>query len=648
MGFNAEDLVALRRLQGVAFSKQGDFAVVELSELDKDKAAYVSQLWKVDLKKGEKHQMTFGEFSSRAPAFGPHDELFFLSNRSPQHEDEKHKGRFQVYLAGSGDPVQVSVEPLGVASFQVDDQLNFVVQTTFLPGVEREEQRSTHDEISKKGPSALRYTSTPIRFWDHWIGRSKSNFVAYKKGPEGEYIPSVMTRCEKGVYKNAAWTLSKDGQFILTSYRHYFQASQRKSGDRLDDTRLRKISTLDGEQEEIFGEEGHWVQGLILSKDSKQVCYIDYTRLPDRFGSYALVLVNLETKKEERWVPDFDGDISIDCFSDDGKFVYFLADKEATRSLFSLELSTQKIVRLSDHGSVHSFVAKEKEFLGLYSSIKNPPELFKMDDSGFEILTNLSGFVFPDGIQISNHQVKSTDGSQVQFYRAYQGEPERSMLAIHGGPVGHWGDVWHWRWNVLVFSDMGYDVFMPNPRGSTGFGQDFVDGIFGSTWGAQCYEDLMCVTDEILEISDAKKAIAMGGSFGGYMTNWIGTQTDRFDALMTHAGLFDLHQFYSTTDGPAYWSRIFQQNVYEERTAFDTHSPARFVSNWKTPTLVIHGEKDYRVPISEALYLFDALQYFEVESELVIFPDENHWILKPKNIVYWYDAIARFFDKVLD
>ena len=139
----------------------------------------------------------------------------------------------------------------------------------------------------------------------------------------------------------------------------------------------------------------------------------------------------------------------------------------------------------------------------------------------------------------------------------------------------------------------------------------------------------------------------MGGSFGGYMTNWIGTQTDRFDALMTHAGLFDLHQFYGTTDGPAYWSRTFQQNVYEDRNAFDKYSPARFVKNWKTPTLVIHGEKDYRVPISEALYLFDALQYFEVESELLIFPDENHWILRPQNVVVWYQSIARFFDENL-
>jgi len=139
----------------------------------------------------------------------------------------------------------------------------------------------------------------------------------------------------------------------------------------------------------------------------------------------------------------------------------------------------------------------------------------------------------------------------------------------------------------------------------------------------------------------------MGGSFGGYMTNWIGSQTDRFQCLMTHAGLYDLGSFYGTTDYPAYCYWENNMSPYDDPDEYDKYSPHRYAKQWKTPTLVIHGERDFRVPISEALMLFEALQLFEVDSELLIFPDENHWILKPRNARQWYQALLDFAAKHL-
>jgi len=269
-------------------------------------------------------------------------------------------------------------------------------------------------------------------------------------------------------------------------------------------------------------------------------------------------------------------------------------------------------------------------------------------------LARLSGFTPADKwAEMESFDVPSTDGAAVQsFLVKPKGAKGPLPLAfwIHGGPMGSNLDGWHWRWNPLLLVAQGYAVALPNPRGSTGFGQEFIQGIWGNVWGAQCYRDLMKVADALCARADidAKRTMAMGGSFGGYMTNWIGTQTTRFRCLITHASVFTMAQFTGTTDHPAWWYlEMGGENPYTDPERFDRYAPVRHVTKWKTPCLVIHGEKDYRCPINEALNLFEALQYHKVPSELLVFPDENHWILKPRNVVAWYEAVLGFIGKYL-
>jgi dipeptidyl aminopeptidase/acylaminoacyl peptidase len=158
----------------------------------------------------------------------------------------------------------------------------------------------------------------------------------------------------------------------------------------------------------------------------------------------------------------------------------------------------------------------------------------------------------------------------------------------------------------------------------------------------------MAVTDAVAarDDVDSKRMMAMGGSFGGYMTNWIGTQTQRFKCLITHASICTMAQFTGTTDHPAWWYlEMGGEDPYADMPKFDRYAPIRYIKNWKTPALIIHGELDYRCPISEALMLFEALQYHGVESELLVFPDENHWILKPPNIRVWYETVFAWLDQ---
>jgi dipeptidyl aminopeptidase/acylaminoacyl peptidase len=211
------------------------------------------------------------------------------------------------------------------------------------------------------------------------------------------------------------------------------------------------------------------------------------------------------------------------------------------------------------------------------------------------------------------------------------------LLLIHGGPQSAWGQSWSYRWNPQVFAGAGYVVAMPNPRGSTGYGQKFTDDI-NQDWGGKPYEDIMAVVDHMaaLPYVDPERMAAAGGSYGGYMVNWLLGHTDRFKAFVSHAGVFDLRSMAAETE--ELWFPIweFHGMPWENPEVYAKLSPGSYVKDFRTPTLVLHGELDYRVPVGQGMQLFTALQLQKVPSKLVVFPDEGHWILKPQNSAFWY------------
>jgi dipeptidyl aminopeptidase/acylaminoacyl peptidase len=214
------------------------------------------------------------------------------------------------------------------------------------------------------------------------------------------------------------------------------------------------------------------------------------------------------------------------------------------------------------------------------------------------------------------------------------------IFLIHGGPEGDWGDSWSYRWNPQVFAGAGYVVVMPNPRGSIGYGQAFTDAVNGD-WGGRPYEDIMSTVDYVsnLPYVDKDRITAAGASYGGYMIDWMLGHTDRFKALVTHAGVYDLRSEAGSTDELWFVKWEFQGFPWENPEMYERFSPSAFAKNFRTPTLVTHGELDYRIPISQAQQLFTALQQQRIPSRLVQFPDEGHWILKPQNSEFWYRTV---------
>jgi dipeptidyl aminopeptidase/acylaminoacyl peptidase len=218
---------------------------------------------------------------------------------------------------------------------------------------------------------------------------------------------------------------------------------------------------------------------------------------------------------------------------------------------------------------------------------------------------------------------------------------------IHGGPQGAWGDDWSYRWNPELFAANGYVVIMINFHGSTGYGQKFIDAINGD-WGGAPFEDLMKGLDyaeKTYPFIDKDRECALGASYGGYMINWILGHTDRFKCLVSHDGMFNAESAWGTTEELWFNDWEFKGTPYDNRALYQKWSPHQCANNFKTPTLVIHGQRDYRLDVSEGFQLFTTLQMEGVPSKMLYFPDEGHWVLKPQNSQLWYKTVNDWVDQ---
>jgi dipeptidyl aminopeptidase/acylaminoacyl peptidase len=276
-----------------------------------------------------------------------------------------------------------------------------------------------------------------------------------------------------------------------------------------------------------------------------------------------------------------------------------------------------------------------------------PAEIFRAQSGGSAVaLTHfneaaLAPYALP---RLEGFWTESTDGVRIHSFLLkphgfVPGHRYPVLFLIHGGPQGAWGEDWGYRWNPQVFAAAGFVVVMPNIRGSSGYGQKFMDDI-NADWGGKAYDDVMAVVDHVakLPFADGDKMAAAGGSYGGYMADWLLGHTQRFKALISHAGVYDLPSEFGTTEEVWFPLWEFGGTPWDKPEDYAKWSPSRYVKDFHTPTLVIHGELDFRVPFGQGLQLFTALQMQKVPSKLLIFPDEGHWVMKPQNSVLWYNT----------
>jgi len=659
--YTVEQHIALKRVTDVAAAPDGTWLAVTVQRLDRDGAKYVSDLWKVPTDGSAALQLTRGDSKDSAPCFRHDGALGFLSNRQPNEvktDDEADK-RMQVWLlpAGGGEPQQLTDEPLGVEGFRFARRANrMVLLAPVLADVPHGEQRETESKRAKNGPSARHFTQQPVRHWDHWLHENAdmpcTHVIACDAAGGNRVDLTPMAHREFVI--EPALDVSADGKRAAVT-------RQTPGKDRELDTTLLVID-LETYAQRIYGEADNVsFDAPLFSPDGARIATTRSTRSPKTVMRPLATIIDVASGEMRQLAAHWDRWPQLARWSHDGKQLVATADDEGHTPVFTIDAANGTVERITAWaaGGSHSNLETlaDGRIAGIRSTLLDAPECFVVDAKPVSIpsaLARLSGFS-PAGewATLESMTTKSTDGTPIQSFLV---KPKGAMaplpllLWIHGGPIGMDVDGWHWRWNPLLAVAAGYAVALPNPRGSTGFGQEFIQGIWGNVWGDQCYKDLMAVTDALVDRADidAARTMAMGGSFGGYMTNWIGTQTDRFKCLVTHASIVTMAQFTGTTDHPAWWYlEMGGEDPYADTVQFDRFAPIRYIKNWKTPALIIHGELDYRCPINEGLNLFEALQYHGVPSELLLYPDENHWILKPKNILAWYQTVLGFIDRHL-
>jgi dipeptidyl aminopeptidase/acylaminoacyl peptidase len=650
--FDVHRLVSLGRVQTAVPSPDGTWLAVGVARHDPEKAKYVGELWRVPIDGSAAIRLTRGTSHDHAPSFRADGSLGFLSDRPVDGKPDEDAPKPQIWLlpAGGGEPVPLTNEPHGVQAFAFAEKAPVLVALAdTIPGVADADQRARGVELKKKGPSVLTYDQAPARHWDHWHGHAVPHVLAFDGNGAGrrDLTPAAVHELRT----DATFAVSPDGSTVAI-------VRAVPGRDRIFDTAFWLVPTSGGPIRTVAADARTTTDRPVWSADGSKLACHRHTRREGAMGPPETGIIDVRSGKFTALTHDGELWLQPHAFTASGALIC-TADADGAVPVYRIE-PTGTIVRLSSVGSGGSHdglhVVGER-IVGLRHRTLHPPEAFVLDDvpdAVPRLISALSGFSEADGAAIARIEplvVRADDAVDVHSILVVPPGESRgpALLWIHGGPVGQFADGWHWRWNPLIPAAKGYTVALANPRGSTGRGQAFVEGVWGNTWGDRCYRDLMSVTDafERHPRVDPERIAAMGGSFGGYMANWIGVTTTRFAALVSHASVWSMSSFTGVTDHGAWWCFEMGEAPYGNEERFDRWSPARKAASWKTPTLILHGEKDYRCPIDQGLGLFEALQHHGVPSRLVVFPDEGHWITKPRNIVAWYDEVLGFLDRML-
>jgi dipeptidyl aminopeptidase/acylaminoacyl peptidase len=632
----------LPRVSGLAVSPDGTRVVTTIAELNAKRTEYVTAIWELDpTGYAQPRRLTRGIKGESSPAFTAGNDVVFVAKRSTDDTEEPPPAALWRLPGAGGEATQVLDLPGGVDAVHVAAGADVTLVTTpMLPsatGVEDDRRLRTLRKDSKV--SAILHTGYPVRHWDHDIGPALPHLLDVDGVRDLTPDPGQALR-------ETAIDVSRDGRFVVASWRTPGPGASLRST-------LVRIDVATGDRTTVAQDAEADLDSPRISPDGAAVAFIRETLSTPTEAPRVTLCVKRFGEDSSEIATQWDRWPATVGWSDDGSLLIVTADEAGRRPVFAVDPVTSQVTRLTDDDYAYADVcaAPGGVVYALRSSYSAPPHPVRIDpDGSVTVLPCVEMPTLPG--ELTELTATAADGTPIRSWLTLpEGDGQAPLvLWIHGGPLGSW-NTWHWRWNPWLLTAHGYAVLMPDPALSTGYGQDFVQRGWGA-WGFAPYTDLMAATDAACSHPriDQTRTAAMGGSFGGYMANWIAGHTDRFDAIVTHASLWALDQFGPTTDGGYWWEREMTARMSEE------NSPNRHVGAIATPMLVIHGDKDYRVPIGEGLRLWyellarSALPAADDGSgphQFLYFPTEGHWVLTPQHSKIWYQVVTAFLGRHL-
>ena len=651
------DLVMMKRLSAVAASPDGMMLAYQLRETDLEANKGKTDLYILKLGTTGAQPVMFAskpDKNEHDPAFAPDGKsIFYISNESGSDQIWR-------YDISSATTTQASNFKTDVSGFEISpDGLKFAIWGDIARNC-MEFGCAKDGDTSKPGPGTGReYDQLMTRHWDQWetpgnysrvftvVLRADGKLGTLGTAMDGDLVGDAPSK-PFGGGDEISW--SADSSAVLFALRHA-DANEAKSTN-LD---IYRSALQNPTPVNLSADNAGMDTTPAASPDGKWLAWTSMARATYEADRLVIKLMDLKSGKITALTDTWDRSIASLAWAANSKSLLVTAQDVLETPLYRVDLKG-KITRLTERGSIAEAVPlKNGGVVYAINSINGPSDLFHMDTKGKTTqLTNVNAdtMAMLDPVNYQKFDFTGANGDQVygQIVKP-QGATGKLpvLLLVHGGPQGTFNNSWSYRWNPAVMASQGYAVVSIDFHGSTGYGQKFTDSIH-KNWGGWPLEDLQKGMEAVGKIDaqlDTNNACALGGSYGGYMMNWIsGNWPDRFKCLVNHAGIFDLRAMAYETE-ELWFDQWDNGGPWTTRSDAEKWNPVNHVAKWKTPTLVIHGERDYRIPYSQSLAAFTALQQQGVESKLLVFPDENHWVLKPKNSIQWHQTVFDWVGKHL-
>lgn len=651
--FDFNMMMSLKRISDPRPSPDGTTVLFTMGKTDMESNRVINHIYSVKSDGTELKALTSGSRSASSARWSPDGRLIAFTTggqlwiMNPDGTGQKQVTRLSTGVQG---PVWT---PSG-------DSIGFLSEV--YPECATDECNKAEDErIEKSGIKAKETERLLHRHWDEWRDRKRTHvFMVSLSDQKIRQITSG--DFDSPPYSGATgvdFAFSPDGREIL------FLRNPDAVEAISTNVDIFAVSIDGGNARNLTAENRGYDVAPIYTPDGKYIVYRSQKTPGFEADRWRIMRLDRRTGQRVELTQGFDFHVDQMTLSRDGRSIFFVAGMRGQSPIFTTEIEPfapgvdGKQIRKVAEGyfGYLSPITGSDRIVGLKTSMSAPSEVVSIDLKNGKTLNLSNGndplpVLTPEEIEWMGAAETVNHGF---LLKPKDFNPENKyplIVLIHGGPQGAWSDTWSYRWNPQIYANAGYVVFMPNPRGSTGYGQKFVDEISGD-WGGKVYIDIMNGVAEVIKAPyiDKERIGAAGASYGGYMVNWIlGHNKDprfKFKAFVSHAGVFNLESMALATEELFFVEWEFGGMPWDNSESYSRWSPHRFAARFDTPTLVIHGELDYRVPVGEGLQLYTALQRRGVPSRLLYFPDEGHWILKPRNSELWHRNVLDWFARYL-